>query len=212
MTREAASKDPLHGMTLEKILNELVVRYGWKQLGILIPLDCFLNKATISSSLRMLRQVPWARAKVEKLYAETVMEDRAKAAKPKPAKPKAVPVKPPVPAPDIQRKSMEVPPGMTAVPIALRAQIKMFPQMDKPAVHAALNDKLEKYFGTLSEAGSTVMVAQISASIVAVDGVEKLETMNFYREDEGARGPHPRDLKMGPLEIPVPGKISFLLR
>lgn len=208
MTKEAGSKDPLHGKTLETILNELVVRYGWKQLGILIPIDCFLNKATITSSLRMLRKVPWARAKVEKLYVQTVLEDRAKA-----AKPKLKPVKPSVPAPPpVPKKSAEVRPGLTAVPIALRAQIKALPNTDRPAVKAALTDRLEKYFEGLNTPGSTVMVSQISAGIMSVDGVEKLETMNFHRGDEGARSIHPRDLKMGPLEVPVPGKIAFLVR
>jgi uncharacterized protein (DUF2132 family) len=62
------SKDPLHGKTLEMILNELVDFYGWEQLGNMINIRCFTNDPSIKSSLVFLRKTPWARSKVEDLY------------------------------------------------------------------------------------------------------------------------------------------------
>lgn len=61
-------KDPLHGVTLEQILNELVAFYGWEQLGSMITINCFMNDPSIKSSLQFLRKTPWARTKVENLY------------------------------------------------------------------------------------------------------------------------------------------------
>lgn len=66
------SKDPLHGKTLEFILNELVEHVGWEQMGYLVPINCFLKDPSIKSSLKFLRRTPWARAKVEKMYIERV--------------------------------------------------------------------------------------------------------------------------------------------
>ena len=63
-----ASKDPLHGVTLEMILNRLVERYGWEDMGKRIEIRCFNYDPSIKSSLHFLRRTPWARAKVEKLY------------------------------------------------------------------------------------------------------------------------------------------------
>ena len=62
------NKDPLHGKTLEMILNELVDFYGWEQLGNMITIRCFTNDPSIKSSLVFLRKTPWARSKVEDLY------------------------------------------------------------------------------------------------------------------------------------------------
>ena len=61
-------KDPLHGKTLEAILNELVETYGWDRLGDEIRINCFVSDPSISSSLKFLRRTPWARTKVEQLY------------------------------------------------------------------------------------------------------------------------------------------------
>lgn len=61
-------KDPLHGKTLEQILNELVDFYGWEQLGNMITIRCFMVDPSIKSSLQFLRRTPWARTKVENLY------------------------------------------------------------------------------------------------------------------------------------------------
>jgi uncharacterized protein (DUF2132 family) len=61
-------KDPLHGITLEMILTQLVEQYGWEELGRRIPIRCFTNNPSIKSSLTFLRRTPWARKKVEDLY------------------------------------------------------------------------------------------------------------------------------------------------
>ena len=66
-----ASKDPLHGITLEKIVTQLEERYGWEELGQRIKIKCFTNDPSISSSLKFLRKTPWARKKVETLYLRT---------------------------------------------------------------------------------------------------------------------------------------------
>jgi uncharacterized protein (DUF2132 family) len=64
------SNDPLHGVTLERILTELSAHYGWEEMGRRIPVRCFLFDPTIKSSLTFLRKTPWARTKVEQLYVE----------------------------------------------------------------------------------------------------------------------------------------------
>lgn len=68
------SNDPLHGKTLEFILNELVEHLGWKHMGELVPINCFLSNPSIKSSLKFLRKTPWARAKVEKMYIERIVQ------------------------------------------------------------------------------------------------------------------------------------------
>lgn len=73
------SNDPLHGITLEKILAELESHYGWKELSELIPIRCFLVDPSISSSLKFLRKTPWARAKVEELYLSYLSPDPRRA-------------------------------------------------------------------------------------------------------------------------------------
>ena len=60
--------NPLHGMTLEKILNILVEHYGWDELSNKINIRCFYNNPSIKSSLSFLRKTPWDRKKVEDLY------------------------------------------------------------------------------------------------------------------------------------------------
>ena len=62
------SKDPLHGKTLEAILNELVANYGWEELAQQININCFKSNPSIKSSLTFLRKTDWARKKVESLY------------------------------------------------------------------------------------------------------------------------------------------------
>jgi uncharacterized protein (DUF2132 family) len=66
--------NPLHGITLEMILNELVQKYGWTELGKRIPIKCFNENPSIKSSLKFLRRTPWARKKVEDLYLRTFAE------------------------------------------------------------------------------------------------------------------------------------------
>lgn len=60
--------DLLHGMTLEKILTQLVEDHGWEEMGERIKIRCFQNDPSIKSSLTFLRKTPWAREKVEKWF------------------------------------------------------------------------------------------------------------------------------------------------
>ena len=64
----------LHGITLEMILNHLVEKYGWDELGRRITIKCFTNDPSIKSSLKFLRKTPWARKKVEDLYLDSISE------------------------------------------------------------------------------------------------------------------------------------------
>jgi uncharacterized protein (DUF2132 family) len=72
----AASRDPLHGLTLEAIVTALVAQYGWTGLAERIPVRCFQIDPSIKSSLKFLRRTPWARAKVESLYLFMLREVR----------------------------------------------------------------------------------------------------------------------------------------
>ena len=67
-----ASKDLLHGITLQKILEELVEFYGFDTLGELIKIKCFNENPSVKSSLTFLRKTDWARKKVEDLYVKTL--------------------------------------------------------------------------------------------------------------------------------------------
>ncbi|MBL7886522.1 MAG: DUF2132 domain-containing protein [Flavobacterium sp.] len=66
------SKDPLHGITLQKIVEQLVEFYGFDTLGELIKIRCFNENPSVKSSLTFLRKTPWARKKVEELYIRTL--------------------------------------------------------------------------------------------------------------------------------------------
>ena len=66
------SKDPLHGITLKRILEILVDFYGFDTLGELIKIKCFTDNPSIKSSLTFLRKTDWARKKVEELYIRTL--------------------------------------------------------------------------------------------------------------------------------------------
>ena len=66
------SKDPLHGITLQKIMEQLVDYYGFDTLGELINIKCFKDNHSIKSSLTFLRKTDWARKKVEELYLRTL--------------------------------------------------------------------------------------------------------------------------------------------
>lgn len=69
-------RNPLHGITLERILTELVAHYGWPGLGDRVALRCFTSAPSIPSSLKVLRKTPWAREKVEGLYLFMLREQR----------------------------------------------------------------------------------------------------------------------------------------
>lgn len=66
------SKDPLHGITLQKIVELLVDFYGFDTLGELIKINCFNDNPSVKSSLTFLRKTEWARKKVEELYIKTL--------------------------------------------------------------------------------------------------------------------------------------------
>lgn len=67
---DTQQNNPLHGVTLEKILQRLVEHYGWEELGKKINIRCFQSDPSIKSSLKFLRKTPWARTKVEALYLQ----------------------------------------------------------------------------------------------------------------------------------------------
>jgi uncharacterized protein (DUF2132 family) len=69
-------RNPLHGLTLETLLTDLVNHLGWQELSRLVPLRCFMDAPSITSSLKMLRKTPWAREKVEGLYLYMLREQR----------------------------------------------------------------------------------------------------------------------------------------
>ena len=75
-------RDPLHGITLETVVQYLAARHGWAEMGWRIPVRCFLHDPSVKSSLVFLRKTPWARRKVEAWYLD-----------------ENVPVTPPPPAP-----------------------------------------------------------------------------------------------------------------
>jgi uncharacterized protein (DUF2132 family) len=74
-------RNPLHGVTLEKMLNELVTHFGWPGLGEQINIRCFTSDPSIASSLKFLRKTPWAREKVESLYL-FMLREQARASRP----------------------------------------------------------------------------------------------------------------------------------
>jgi uncharacterized protein (DUF2132 family) len=67
-------KNPLHGITLEKIVTRLFEHYGWDELADIININCFISDPSVRSSLKFLRKTPWARNKVERLYISTFEE------------------------------------------------------------------------------------------------------------------------------------------
>ena len=71
---EHLSKDPLHGVTLEALLTDLVARFGWDELATRININCFKKDPSIKSSLKFLRRTPSARKEVEDLYISTLGE------------------------------------------------------------------------------------------------------------------------------------------
>lgn len=68
VTPQKQRNNPLHGLTLEMIVTELVAYYGWAGLSERIPVRCFSNDPSVASSLKFLRKTPWARSRVEGLY------------------------------------------------------------------------------------------------------------------------------------------------
>jgi len=68
---DAQPNNPLHGITLERMVTALAEHYGWEGLARRVNINCFKNEPSVKSSLKFLRRTPWARAEVEALYVET---------------------------------------------------------------------------------------------------------------------------------------------
>ena len=71
------ANNPLHGVKLEQIINDLVAHYGWEYMGYNVNIRCFTRDPSVKSSLKFLRRTPWARAKVETMYLE-MLKKRSK--------------------------------------------------------------------------------------------------------------------------------------
>ena len=69
---ERISNDPIHGITLEAILNSLLICYGWEGLAARVKINCFSSNPSINSSLKFLRKTPWARTEIETLYRDSL--------------------------------------------------------------------------------------------------------------------------------------------
>jgi uncharacterized protein (DUF2132 family) len=74
------ARNPLHGVTLERMLNELVEHFGWAAMGERIRIRCFTDDPSVASSLKFLRKTPWAREKVEGMYL-FMLRDKARRAR-----------------------------------------------------------------------------------------------------------------------------------
>ena len=76
--KQAPSNDPLHGLTLERIVTHLMESYGWEALGMQIRIRCFTDNPSVQSSLKFLRKTPWARTKVEDFYKYSLRKNKLK--------------------------------------------------------------------------------------------------------------------------------------
>ena len=72
--KQEQPNNPLHGITLDMIMNQLVDHFGWEKLGNEVNINCFKSNPSIKSSLTFLRKTPWAREKVEKLYLRMIQK------------------------------------------------------------------------------------------------------------------------------------------
>lgn len=73
----AQPNNPLHGITLEQIINDLVAHYGWEYMGYNIKIKCFTDNPSVKSSLQFLRRTPWARTKVEAMYLQMLKKRKS---------------------------------------------------------------------------------------------------------------------------------------
>lgn len=71
---EEQKNNPLHGVKIADILEHLVDKYGWEEMGDKIDIRCFTHDPSIKSSLKFLRKTPWARERVEKIYLISLRE------------------------------------------------------------------------------------------------------------------------------------------
>ncbi|PJA07782.1 MAG: hypothetical protein COX70_05625 [Flavobacteriales bacterium CG_4_10_14_0_2_um_filter_32_8] len=74
--KQEQPNNPLHGIKLAEVLEHLVSKYGWDELGEIIKINCFKSNPSINSSLKFLRKTAWAREKVEKLYIKSVKKKK----------------------------------------------------------------------------------------------------------------------------------------
>jgi uncharacterized protein (DUF2132 family) len=79
--KQPPANDPLHGLTLEAVVNSLVDHFGWTELGRRIEIKCFISDPSVRSSLKFLRRTPWARTKVENLYVWAIARRRPRRSK-----------------------------------------------------------------------------------------------------------------------------------
>ena len=70
--QNSMSNDPLHGVTLEKIVTDLVEALGWEEMEYRVRVNCFAVNPSVKSSLTFLRKTPWARKKVEELWVREI--------------------------------------------------------------------------------------------------------------------------------------------
>jgi uncharacterized protein (DUF2132 family) len=70
------SNDPLHGVTLERIVTELSAHFGWEEMAQRVPVRCFQFDPSVKSSLVFLRKTPWARAKIEDMFVRWKLSGR----------------------------------------------------------------------------------------------------------------------------------------
>ena len=75
---ETQPNNPLHGIKLEQIINELVAHYGWEYMGYTIKIKCLTDNPSVKSSLTFLRKTPWARTKVETMYLKMLTQNKMK--------------------------------------------------------------------------------------------------------------------------------------
>ena len=80
-TPNEQARNPLHGVTLERMLNELVAHFGWETMAERIRIRCFSSDPSVASSLKFLRKTPWAREKVEAMYLYMLREKARQARK-----------------------------------------------------------------------------------------------------------------------------------
>jgi uncharacterized protein (DUF2132 family) len=73
---ESQPNNPLHGIKLEQIINDLVAHYGWEYMGHTVKINCFTSNPTVKSSLKFLRRTPWARDKVEAMYLNMLKKQK----------------------------------------------------------------------------------------------------------------------------------------
>jgi len=77
---ENQKNNPLHGLTLQQIVEHLVQTLGWEKMAKQVKINCFSSEPSVKSSLKFLRKTPWAREKVEQLYLSRVSVSSPKTA------------------------------------------------------------------------------------------------------------------------------------